>query len=462
MKSIFLFNFLLLTLTIANAQFFYGDNDECSSSAAVISDQPYGTDYPFSTTIGATFNANTDVFSCDSSSSKSTVFFTFTSRYQNVVFTLMSGYNINVTVLNHFEDDCNPTNLELTNNCFTDLDTGCNLHFQEPAQVLFTGLSPQTTYKLAVWTDEMEQTDFSFWLTYAQRYECGDGECYSLAENNENCPEDCDPISANILPPNNDDCLNARNYSLCIRPGLPACPIRATTIGATYNSGTDLFSCDSDTLKSTVFYQFATLTPNVEFNLLNGENINLTLLKYEEGNCSPGSFELTDNCITNLSARIDNEDVAEVLFTDLTPITVDTGAYVLAIWTDEEEETDFSFYLKSAPEIVCGDSICYDLMENFENCPQDCLNTSIKNYSDIFQIYPNPVIDNLYINTNVKTIIAAELKVHSMDGKIWHQESYDLTLINHKLNLTNLPEGMYYLKVVSGKKYYIHKFLKLD
>jgi len=379
MKSIFLFNFLLLTLTIANAQFFYGDNDECSSSAAVISDQPYGTDYPFSTTIGATFNANTDVFSCDSSSSKSTVFFTFTSRYQNVVFTLMSGYNINVTVLNHFEDDCNPTNLELTNNCFTDLDTGCNLHFQEPAQVLFTGLSPQTTYKLAVWTDEMEQTDFSFWLTYAQRYECGDGECYSLAENNENCPEDCDPISANILPPNNDDCLNARNYSL-----------------------------------------------------------------------------------SNLSARIDNEDVAEVLFTDLTPITVDTGAYVLAIWTDEEEETDFSFYLKSAPEIVCGDSICYDLMENFENCPQDCLNTSIKNYSDIFQIYPNPVIDNLYINTNVKTIIAAELKVHSMDGKIWHQESYDLTLINHKLNLTNLPEGMYYLKVVSGKKYYIHKFLKLD
>jgi len=347
MKSIFLFNFLLLSFTITNAQyFFYGDNDECSSAAAVLSDRPFDTGYPFSSTIGSTFNANTDVFSCDSSSLKSTVFFTFSSRVENVVFNLMSGYNINVTVLNHFEDDCNPANLELTNNCFTDLDSGCNLHFQEPTQVLFTGLSPQTTYKLAVWTHETEQTDFSFWLTRA-RYVCGDGFCYSLAENNENCPEDCDPNSVNILPPNNDDCLNARNYSLYIRPGLQACPIRATTIGATYNSGTDLFSCDNDTLKSTVFYQFSTQTPNVEFNLLKGENINLTLLKYEEGNCSPDSFELTDNCITNLSARTDNEQVPEVLFTNLT-----TGAYVLAIWTDEKEETDFSFYLKSAPEIV--------------------------------------------------------------------------------------------------------------
>jgi len=112
--------------------------------------------------------------------------------------------------------------------------------------------------------------------------------------------------------------------------------------------------------------------------------------------------------------------------------------------------------------LFCGDSICYDVLENFENCPQDCLNTTIKDYSGIFQIYPNPVIDNLYINAKVKTTNAAELKVHSMDGKMWHQESYHPTLINHKLNLTNLPEGMYYLKVVSGKKHYIHKFLKLD
>jgi len=292
MKNIFLLNFLLLSLSIVNAQLYFDDNDECSNSAVYGGFGSACTIYAESTTVGATFNANTDLFSCDSSSLKSSVFFTFTAGVSEVEFNLLSGDNINVTVLNNFDkDDCNPANLELINNCFTGFSSNCNLSFQEPTQVLFTDLIPQTAYKLAIWTDETEQTDFSFCLTRAPAYECGDGRCYSLAENIENCPEDCDLTPENIVPPSNDECFNSINYSLFIRPKLGVCRINATTFGATYNRSTDLFSCDNDTLKSTVFYNFVTLMPNVEFNLLNGENINVSLLKYVENDCNPGTLE---------------------------------------------------------------------------------------------------------------------------------------------------------------------------
>jgi len=40
--------------------------------------------------------------------------------------------------------------------------------------------------------------------------------------------------------------------------------------------------------------------------------------------------------------------VPEVLFTNLSPVT-EIVSYVLAIWTNEKEETDFEFYLSGLP-----------------------------------------------------------------------------------------------------------------
>jgi len=226
MKNI-VFTFLTcLFFTAIQAQVNF-DNDECSNPNVFGGFGPRCTLPMSSTTIGATFNRSTDLFSCDSSSLKSSVFFTFNAGVSEVEFNLLRGENINVTVLENLDSSsCDPDSIELTNNCFLGLNA-CNedAYFEAPKpEVLFTNLTPQTSYLMAIWTDEAEQTDFEFCLTRAPIYECGDGICYKLTENADNCPGDCPPV------PTTDECMNAKYIGT-----RDDCYIEATTIKATYN-----------------------------------------------------------------------------------------------------------------------------------------------------------------------------------------------------------------------------------
>lgn len=448
MKNITLIFLAYLCFTSLQAQLDVGENDECSNAA------PYGGFGPactisfISTTIGATFNSNTDLFSCDSSSLKSSIFYTFTPGVPEVEFNLIWGENINVTVLNYVENTCNPDSTELTNNCFMGLNATCN---NEDPEVLFTNLIPMTSYILAIWTDEREQTNFEFCLTRAPVYECGDGICYKLAENADNCPEDCPPI------PITDECINAKYIGLNCE-----CPLEATTVKSTYNNETDLFSCDETSTKSSVFFRFLSQHPSLEFNLLEGENVNVSLLEYVENECNTDSLELTENCFTNLNTRVDDAKAPEALFTNLKSRPDHLQEYILAVWTDESKQTDFKFCLRAAPAIECGDSICYDLVENPVNCPQDCIGTAVENHSTSFQIFPNPVIDALFINTNLNAIKNATIRIHSIEGKVWHQEKFINPSSKYSLDVSHLPEGMYGLQIYSNQINHIQKFLKLD
>lgn len=456
MKNIIFTFIVCLFFTSIQAQYvFYDGNDECSNP---VNYGGFGARCSFiygSTTIGTTFNNNTDIFSCDSSPLKSSVFFTFTTWVSEVEFNLHTGKNINVTVLkNYGENICNPGSSELTNNCFIGLNTTCNVEDFEGPEALFTNLMPMTNYLMAVWTDETQQTDFSFCLTRAPAYECDDGVCYNLAENAYSCPEDCPPIPS---IPTIDECLNAKNIiANC------DCDIEATTIRATHNSETDLFSCDDSSLKSTVFFSFSTRSNNIEFNLLEGENINVTLLGYVENECNPDSLELTENCFTNLNTRVDDLDAVEALFTNLQRDSIFFKEYILAIWTDETQQTDFKFCLREAPIIECGDSICYDLVENPDNCPQDCIKTGVEYQSTSFKIYPNPVIDELYINTNLNGLRKANVRIHSIGGKVMYHENLVRQSENYSLNISHLPEGMYCLQIYSNQINHLQKFLKID
>jgi len=165
----------------------------------------------------------------------------------------------------------------------------------------------------------------------------------------------------------NDECTNPAIFGgfgeFC------ALSFEATTIGATYNNETDLFSCDPTSIKSSVFFLFNPAVENVEFNLLEGSNINVTVLKYVENECNTESLELTENCFMNLNPNPGNPNInSNVLFTNITPMQ----QHILAIWTTENEETDFRFCLLRAPAFECGDNECYPLAENYTNCPQDC------------------------------------------------------------------------------------------
>jgi len=442
--------------TLIQAQDFIPTNDECINADVYGGFGPMCTITFEGTTRNATFNSDIDLFSCDSSTLKSSVYYTFNAGVPEVEFNLLQGANINITVFNIVENICSTESMELTNNCFTDIDAYCNADNSAP-DVLFTDLIPQTRYLLAIWTDEKGQTDFEFCLTRAPAYECGDSICYNLVENADNCPEDCSDVVPIAAPPLADECLNP----LGIWPGklICGCTAWSTTVGATFNDKTDLFSCDDSPMKSTVFYSFNSRSSSLEFDLLEGENINVTLL---DNGCNPDSLELTENCFTNLNTRKEIGE-PEALFTNLKTFPDYLfQKYILAVWTDETKQTDFKFCLREAPNIECGDSICYDLLENPNNCPQDCTRTSVEDQSNSFQIYPNPVIDELYINNNLNAMKNANVRIHSIDGKVMHQESLINPSGNYQLNVSYLPVGMYWLQIYSARVNRFQKFLKMD
>jgi len=171
-----------------------------------------------------------------------------------------------------------------------------------------------------------------------------------------------------INPPLNDDCANAEVYG-----GFgPMCTkiFSGTTIGATASNAIDVFSCDGSEFNATVYYSFNSGVEEVEFNLLSGENINVSLFTNENPDfCDGSAVEVGTNCFNNIdaSAMADPMD-ADLLFTNLNPQT----SYLMAIWTNEGEATDFEFCLVRAPDYECGDGVCYSLIEDYASCPQEC------------------------------------------------------------------------------------------
>jgi len=195
---------------------------------------------------------------------------------------------------------------------------------------------------------------------YVQVDSYNDGNSYDPPEGNF-----CIVINE-ITPPPNDDCASPDVYG-----GFgPNCVkiFSGTTVDASSQGVVDLFTCDNFGNNASVYYSFLTGTDvtEVEFNLQSGNDINVTLFTDD---CQNYGIEVGGNCYTNLSGS----NNPNVLFTNLIP----QSTYIMVIWTDMGIESDFSFCL-TRPSYTCGDSQCYDLAENYNNCPQDCpCNTSL-------------------------------------------------------------------------------------
>lgn len=81
---------------------------------------------------------------------------------------------------------------------------------------------------------------------------------------------------------------------------------------------------------------------------------------------------------------------------------------------------------------------------------------SLNDESAGFSFYPNPVKEYLYINPN-KAASIVEIKVYSILGE------EILSLKNPvKINVTDLPAGIYFLKSISDNSITVNKFLKIN
>lgn len=80
--------------------------------------------------------------------------------------------------------------------------------------------------------------------------------------------------------------------------------------------------------------------------------------------------------------------------------------------------------------------------------------SDIQNDENLLSIYPNPVLDNLYVNEQLGA--TASIKIYDIKGS----EIYSGNIINKHLNVSFLLEGLYMYRIETEGELYTGKFLK--
>ena len=77
--------------------------------------------------------------------------------------------------------------------------------------------------------------------------------------------------------------------------------------------------------------------------------------------------------------------------------------------------------------------------------------------NNVFEVavYPNPFVNTLSIDHNSTT---GQVLLVDANGKLVKEEALEST--THNLDVTNIPSGMYYIKIVSGSEYSIQQVIK--
>jgi hypothetical protein len=102
-----------------------------------------------------------------------------------------------------------------------------------------------------------------------------------------------------------------------------------------------------------------------------------------------------------------------------------------------------------------GSFICYQ----FIYADADYINTNLAN-GDYFSLYPNPANDVLTVEMNTVFSQKAEIRMYDMFGKELMRKSVNASENSiYELNISELPEGVYLLRVINGKLNQTKKFV---
>ena len=75
-----------------------------------------------------------------------------------------------------------------------------------------------------------------------------------------------------------------------------------------------------------------------------------------------------------------------------------------------------------------------------------------------FSVYPNPASSVINIKANQAAVTAESVKFVDLAGKV--AKVTNLNAASKSIDISDLKEGIYYLKIKSGGKEYIQRFIK--
>jgi hypothetical protein len=187
------------------------------------------------------------------------------------------------------------------------------------------------------------------------------------------------------------------------------------------------------------------------------------------------TIELLDSS----TVRLGKVDPNTGIVTIISPYSLNQGGYTLNGGAAVDPSTMTYYYnvgssilgasletglLTISNPFVFEDGQYFDLMRNFENCyyatpkrlESGSLNASSFSKGNDFKVYPNPSSAFLNINSNESIL---SLQLISTSGKV--VEEYLNQSKNAVIDISNLPSGMYFVKLISqNKTSTFKKFLK--
>jgi hypothetical protein len=103
-----------------------------------------------------------------------------------------------------------------------------------------------------------------------------------------------------------------------------------------------------------------------------------------------------------------------------------------------------------------------DIMKNAGRLPVvKCNNNPTNNDIAFLKIYPNPTSGSIQVASEKPYPENYTVEVYNLQGQLLQIERKNKSQLQFSIQLMNYPEGLYFLRVASGKSIYYCKVLKL-
>lgn len=128
----------------------------------------------------------------------------------------------------------------------------------------------------------------------------------------------------------------------------------------------------------------------------------------------------------------------------------------LCNWNNEDPPTAREIARNDAIETYQGNRNPYVDFLDLPEKAYGCASVSVRNIETIegLSIDPNPALDRLEINST--ELLEGRFQIFDAYGKMTQQGT-----INHSIEITDLPKGIYFILLQSEQKQFSHRFIKL-